>query len=64
MSEKLNITFGEAVIAASNLLSLDLGETNSNNLIDEWNKFPHSQEDFIAIKLNALASVIYKTCNQ
>lgn len=35
MSEKLNITFGEAIIVASNLLSLDLGETNSNNLIDE-----------------------------
>ncbi len=32
MSVKVNITFGEAVIAASNLLSLDLGERNPNNL--------------------------------
>ncbi|WP_338705571.1 hypothetical protein [Pasteurella multocida] len=64
MSEKLNITFGEAVIAASNLLSLDPGEHNSNNLIKEWNNSPYSQEDFIAIKLNALASSIYKICNQ
>ncbi|GAB1661538.1 hypothetical protein M3703_04180 [Mannheimia haemolytica] len=64
MSEKRNITFGEAVIAASNLLSLNLGEQNPNNLIEEWNKSPHTQEDFIAIKLNALARSIYETCNR
>ncbi|MFY1026577.1 MULTISPECIES: hypothetical protein [Pasteurellaceae] len=64
MSEKLSITFGEAVIAASNLLSLDLGERNPNDLIKEWNKSPYSQEDFIAIKLNTLAKAIYKICNQ
>ncbi len=64
MSEKLNISFGEAVIAASNLLSLDLGESNPNNLIEEWNKSPYTQEDFIAIKLNTLAESIYKTCNR
>lgn len=64
MSEKLNITFGEAVIAASNLLSLDLGKQNPNNFIEEWNKSSHTQEDFIAIKLNSLARVIYETCNQ
>ena len=64
MSEKLNISFGEAVIAASNLLSLDLGESNPNNLIEELNKSPYTQEDFIAIKLNTLAESIYKTCNR
>ncbi|OOF72420.1 hypothetical protein FWK45_02550 [Histophilus somni] len=64
MSEKLSITFGEAVIAASNLLSLDLGERNPNDLIKEWNKSPYSQEDFIAIKLNTLAKAIYKICNR
>ena len=64
MSEKLNITFGEAVIAASNLLSLDLGEKNPNNLIKEWDKSSYTQEDFIAIKLNALAKSIYETCNR
>ena len=64
MSEKLNITFGEAVIAASNLLSLDLGEKNPNNLIKEWDKSSYTQEDFIAIKLNALAQSIYETCNR
>lgn len=64
MSEKLSISFGEAVIAASNLLSLDLGESNPNNLIEEWNKSPYTQEDFIAIKLNTLAESIYKTCNR
>ena len=63
MSEKRSITFGEAVIATSNLLSLDLGERNQNNLIEEWDKSPHTQEDFIAIKLNALANSIYKICN-
>ncbi|QQJ90512.1 hypothetical protein JFJ84_02545 [Histophilus somni] len=64
MSEKRNITFGEAVIAASNLLSLDLGERNPNDLIKEWDKSPYSQEDFIAIKLNTLAKAIYKICNR
>ncbi|OZN25662.1 hypothetical protein CFY87_00065 [Actinobacillus seminis] len=64
MSEKLSITFGEAVIAASNLLSLDLGERNPNDLIKKWNKSPYSQEDFIAIKLNTLAKAIYKICNR
>ncbi|EEY09906.1 hypothetical protein ABCW44_07085 [Mannheimia haemolytica] len=64
MSEKFNITFGEAVIAASNLLSLDLGEKNPNNLIKEWDKSSYTQEDFIAIKLNTLAKSIYETCNQ
>lgn len=64
MSEKLSITFGEAVIAASNLLSLDLGERNPNDPIKEWNKSPYSQEDFIAIKLNTLAKAIYKICNR
>lgn len=64
MSEKRNITFGEAVIAASNLLSLNLGERNPNNLIEEWNNSSHVQEDFIAIKLNALARSIYETCNR
>ncbi|ARU64452.1 hypothetical protein BTV20_02520 [Histophilus somni] len=64
MSEKLSITFGEAVIAASNLLSLDLGERNPNDLIKEWDKSPYSQEDFIAIKLNTLAKAIYKICNR
>lgn len=64
MSEKRNITFGEAVIAASNLLSLNLGERNPNNLIEEWNNSSHAQEDFIAIKLNALARSIYETCNR
>ncbi|WP_440210007.1 hypothetical protein [Actinobacillus pleuropneumoniae] len=63
MSVKVNITFGEAVIAASNLLSLDLGERNPNNLIEEWNSSSYTQEDFIAIKLNALARSIYETCN-
>ena len=38
MSEKTRITYGEAVIAASNLLTIDLGDTNPNDLIDEWNK--------------------------
>ncbi|GAB1659928.1 TPA: hypothetical protein ACU207_002440 [Mannheimia haemolytica] len=64
MSEKFNITFGEAVIAASNLLSLDLGEKNPNNLIKEWDKSSYTQEDFIAIKLNTLAKSIYETCNR
>lgn len=64
MSEKLSITFGEAVIAASNLLSLDLGERNPNDLIKEWDKSPYYQEDFIAIKLNTLAKAIYKICNR
>ncbi|OOS00906.1 hypothetical protein B0187_01025 [Haemophilus paracuniculus] len=64
MSDKLSITFGEAVIAASNLLSVDLGEKNQNNLIEEWNKSSYTQEDFIAIKLNILAKAIYNTCNQ
>ncbi|HHW7566868.1 TPA: hypothetical protein ACU21S_000146 [Mannheimia haemolytica] len=63
MSKKLSITFGEAIIAASNLLSLDLGKRNPNNLIEEWNQSPHSQEDFIATKLNSLARAIYNTCN-
>lgn len=64
MSAKLSITFGEAVIAASNLLSVDLGEKNQNNLIEEWNKSSYTQEDFIVIKLNILAKAIYNTCNQ
>ncbi|MDO4430899.1 MAG: hypothetical protein Q4B95_06345 [Lonepinella koalarum] len=64
MSEKRNITFGDAVIAASNLLSLNLGEMNPNNLIEEWNNSSYTQEDFIAIKLNALARSIYETCNR
>ncbi|MGX3020349.1 hypothetical protein [Ursidibacter sp. B-7004-1] len=63
MSEKLNITFGEAVIAASNLLSLDLGEKNSS-IKQEWDESPYRREDFIADKLNDLAKSIYKTCNQ
>ncbi|QQF85677.1 hypothetical protein JFL55_07810 [Histophilus somni] len=64
MSEKRNITFGEAVIAASNFMLLDLGERNPNDLIKEWDKSPYSQEDFIAIKLNTLAKAIYKICNR
>ncbi|MDY4281353.1 MAG: hypothetical protein SOX56_09850 [[Pasteurella] mairii] len=64
MSVKVNITFGKAVIAASNLLSLDLGERNPNNLIEEGNSSPYTQEDFIAIKLNTLARSIYETCNR
>ncbi|GAB1659176.1 hypothetical protein [Mannheimia haemolytica] len=64
MSEKRNITFGDAVIAASNLLSLNLVERNPNNLIEEWNNSSYTQEDFIAIKLNALARSIYETCNR
>lgn len=64
MSVKLNITFGETVIAASNLLSLDLREKNPNNLIEEWNSSPYTREDFIANKLNILARSIYETCNR
>lgn len=64
MSDKLSITFGEVVIATSNLLSVNLGEKNQNNLIEEWNKSSYTQEDFIAIKLNILAKAIYNTCNQ
>jgi len=44
-------------------ITLDLGECNPSNLIEEWDKSPHTQEDFIAIKLNALANSIYKICN-
>ncbi|OOF50766.1 hypothetical protein BKK52_01050 [Rodentibacter trehalosifermentans] len=64
MSEKTRITYGEAVIAASNLLTIDLGDVNPNNLIDEWNKLSYKQEDFIAMKLNELAESIYEICNR
>lgn len=64
MSEKLNITFGEAVIAASNLLTIDLGEKNPNEFIEEWDKSPYTQEYFIATKLRLLAKSIYEVCNK
>ncbi|QPB42876.1 hypothetical protein [Rodentibacter haemolyticus] len=64
MSEKTRITYGEAVIAASNLLTINLGDVNPNNLIDEWNKLSYKQEDFIAMKLNELAESIYEICNR
>lgn len=63
MPEKTKITFSEAVIAASNLLSIDLGKKN-NNLIEEWDKSPLTQEEFIATKLNSLAKSIYEICNK
>lgn len=63
MSEKLRITFGEAVIAASNLLSLDLGEKNGS-IKQDWDESPYSRETFIADKLNDLATAIYQTCNK
>nr|WP_314401529.1 hypothetical protein [uncultured Aggregatibacter sp.] len=64
MSEKTRITYGEAVIAASNLLTIDLGDITPNDLVDEWNKCSYTQEDFIAMKLNELAKSIYQTCNR
>lgn len=58
MIPKYSITFSDALIAASNLLNLDLGDKNGS-LQEDWNNSPYSREDFIATELDKLAKAIY-----